>query len=71
MLKLKVKDYIREGNILVSKIGIDNRTTSQSEYEAGLRVLLYEYLNDYEEVNLNSVLTSLKDEYIKRKAREC
>ena len=71
MIKLKVKDYIQEGNINVSKIDLDTRTASESEYQASLRVLLYDYLENCEEVNINSVLKQLKEDFMNRRAKGC
>ena len=71
MIKLKVKDYIQEGNISVSRIDLDARTASESEYQASLRVLLYDYLENYEEVNINSVLKQLKEDFMNRRAKGC
>lgn len=71
MIKLKVKDYIQEGNINVSRIDLDTRTASELEYQASLRVLLYDYLENYEEVNINSILKQLKEDFINRRAKKC
>lgn len=71
MIKLKVKDYIQEGNINVSRIDLDTRTASELEYQAILRVLLYDYLENYEEVNVNSVLKQLKEDFMNRRAKGC
>ena len=71
MIKLKVKDYIQEGNINVSRIDLDTRTASELEYQASLRVLLYDYLENYEDANINSVLKQLKEDFINRRAKNC
>ena len=71
MIKLKVEDYMQDKEHLVSKIEIRDNRASRSEFETSLRVLLFDYLENYEEININTVLQGLKQDFIERKASKC